>query len=165
MKKLHLLLAVSAVALVGASATAFAQAAHTSGARAVVTAKHTSLGTILVTGSGKTLYLDVGDKPPHFACNGGCISAWPLLQTSGKPIAKGGAVAADLGTVKHGSATQVTYKGHPLYLFVRDTSSNPTSGEGVNGFYVVSPSGSKITHATQKTTSSSTSSSGGGYGY
>ena len=36
----------------------------------------------------------------------------------------------------------------------------------MNGFYVVSPTGSKITHATSATTTTtSTSTSGGGYGY
>ena len=59
----------------------------------------------------------------------------------------------------------MTYKGHPLYLFASDSGSAIT-GEGVNGFYVVSAAGSKVTHATTtKTTTTTTTSSGGGYGY
>ena len=173
MKNLRPLLAlpVAAVALAAmplvATQAAFGAAAHASASSAVVKTKHTSFGTILVTSAGRTLYLDVGDKPPKFACNGGCISAWPILATSGKPKASGAAKQSLLGTVKHGKVTQVTYAGHPLYTFASDSSASPTSGEGVNGFYVLSPSGAKITRKTTTSSSStsSSSSSGGGYGY
>ncbi len=162
MKNLRPLLALSVAAVaLAATATAFGATAHSSAA-AVVKTKHTSLGTILVTSSGHTLYLDVGDKPPKFACNGGCISIWPILRTSGKPKAGSGAKQSLLGPVKHGKVTHVTYAGHPLYTFASDSSSSPTSGEGVNGFYVVSPSGAKVTRASTTTTSSSST---GGYGY
>jgi hypothetical protein len=68
-----------------------------------------------------------------------------------------------LGTTKiAGGIKQVTYKGHPLYTFGSDTKSNPTSGEGINGFYVVSPSGAKITKSTT-TTTTSTSTTAPGY--
>ncbi len=66
-----------------------------------------------------------------------------MLATSAKPTAAGKAKASDLGTIKHGKATQVTYGGHPLYTFRADSKRSPTSGEGVNGFYLVSPSGSQ----------------------
>jgi predicted lipoprotein with Yx(FWY)xxD motif len=156
MNPLKLVVALSGVAMLVVVASAFGQSAHTSGARAVVTTKKSStLGTILVTSSGKTLYLDSGDKPPKFACTGGCLQAWPELTTSGTPMAKGQAKASKLGTIKRGSSTQVTYAGHPLYIFSSDSSSNPTSGEGVSGFYVVSPSGSMIKHSTASTGSGS----------
>jgi hypothetical protein len=88
------------------------------------------------------------------------------LSTSGAPKAAGKAKASDLGTIKHGKATQVTYSGHPLYTFTADTKASPMSGEGVNGFDVVSPSGSKITKTTNTTTTTTTSSSSSGrYGY
>ena len=167
MKRLQLLLALSSVAVLGVATAAFGQSAHSSASHTVVTTKQTSLGTILVTSSGQTLYLDVGDKPGHWACTGMCATAWPVLSTSGAPKAAGKAKASDLGTIKHGKATQVTYAGHPLYTFTADSKGSPTSGEGVNGFYVVGPSGSKITKSTKTTTTttSSSSSSGGGYGY
>ena len=167
MKRLQLLLALSSIAVLGVATAAFGQSAHSSASHTVVTTKQTSLGTILVTSSGQTLYLDVGDKPGHWACTGMCATAWPVLSTSGAPKAAGKAKASDLGTIKHGKATQVTYAGHPLYTFTADSKGSPTSGEGVNGFYVVGPSGSKITKSTKTTTTttSSSSSSGGGYGY
>jgi predicted lipoprotein with Yx(FWY)xxD motif len=163
MKNARLLLALSSLAVLGLTASAFGASG-----RAVVTTKSSSLGTILVTSTGQTLYLDVNDKAGHFACTGGCAAAWPVLKSSGAPKAAGKAKASKLGTVKHGGATQVTYNGHPLYTFVQDSKSTPITGEGVNGFYVVSPSGAKVTKTTKTTsttTSSSSTSSSGGYKY
>jgi predicted lipoprotein with Yx(FWY)xxD motif len=154
--KVHRFLLVSvALGALALAGSAFGQSAHSSAAT-VVTTEKTSLGTILVTSSGRSLYLDVADKPGHPACTGGCLSIWPPLKASGTLKAAGGAKAADLATIKiAGGIKQVTYKGHPLYTFASDTKSGQTSGEGQNGFYVVSPSGSKITK--------SSSSSSGGY--
>ena len=165
MKRLRLLLVLSSLTVLAVASAAFGQSAHSSAARTVVTTKSTSLGTILVTSSGKTLYMDAADKPGHFACTGQCAAAWPVLSTSGAPKAAGKAIASKLGTVKHGKVTQVTYGGHPLYTFTTDTASSPTSGEGVNSFFVVSPSGSKVTKSTKTTTTTTSSSSTGRYGY
>jgi predicted lipoprotein with Yx(FWY)xxD motif len=44
---------------------------------------------------------------------------------------------------------QVTYNGHPLYLFSADQKTGDTNGQGVSAFgglwYVLSPSGDEIT--------------------
>lgn len=167
MKHLRLATALVSVVALATAATALGHSAHAAAGTVTVKTKHTSLGTFLVNSSGKTLYLDQGDKPPHFACLGGCLKAWPPLKATGTLKAGGGAKQADLGTVKGPGGKMVTYKGHPLYTFVSDTSANPTSGEGVNGFFVVSPSGSKITKTstTTTTTTSTSSAGGGGYGY
>jgi predicted lipoprotein with Yx(FWY)xxD motif len=167
--KIHrVLLVLVALGALALASSAFGQSAH-SAAATVVTTKKTSLGTILVTSSGRALYLDAGDKPGHPACTGGCLSIWPPLKASGTPKAAGSANAADLGTTKiAGGIKQVTYKGHPLYTFASDTKSGQTSGEGQNGFDVVSPSGSKITKTTKTTTTTTTStstSSSSAYGY
>ena len=57
---------------------------------------------------------------------------------------------------------QVTYNGHPLYLFAGDTSAGDTNGEGVNafggGWYALSPAGDEVTPPANN-------SGGGGYGY
>ena len=166
MKPLKILLLVTALAALGAGATAaFGHTAHAAGGAATVKTASSKYGTILVTSSGRTLYLDAGDKPPHFACTGGCLKAWPPLVSSGKPKAAGKVKASMLGTVKNGKLTQVTYNGHPLYTFMSDTSSGAVTGEGVNGFFVVSSSGAKITHAPSTTTTTTSSSSTGGYAY
>ena len=162
MKIRTVLLVSVALGAFALASSAFGQSAHSSAAT-VVTTKKTSLGTILVTNSGQTLYLDASDKPGHPACTGSCLSIWPPLKASGTPKASGGAKASMLGTTKiAGGITQVTYNKHPLYTFASATTG--TSGEGENGFYVVSTSGSKITNSGKTTTTTSSSSTAGGGG-
>jgi predicted lipoprotein with Yx(FWY)xxD motif len=136
-----------------ASQTSTSTAATTpaTGAGVAVTAKHASkLGTILAAGSKKlTVYMFEGDKGASSSCSGACVSMWPPVTTSGSPAASGGAMSADLGTItRSDGATQVTYKGHPLYFFARDKDSGDAYGQGVKGFgadwYVLAPSGSKV---------------------
>jgi predicted lipoprotein with Yx(FWY)xxD motif len=116
---------------------------------ATVKTRHGKLGTFLVGPKGHTLYLFEKDKTKKSTCSGDCATAWPPLLTTGKPKAAGAAKASLLGTTKRDDGTtQVTYKGHPLYYFFKDTKAGDTQGEGVNGFgaawYVVAPSGTKI---------------------
>jgi predicted lipoprotein with Yx(FWY)xxD motif len=165
MKLRRAVIVVVALGALAMVASAFARTAHPASGTVVAT-KKTSLGTILVTGAGKTLYLFVNDKPGHPACKGGCLTIWPPLKASGKVTVSGSAKKADLGTIKiAGGIKQVTYNKHPLYLFA--SAAKGTSGEGVNGFYVVSPSGSKVAKSTTTptTTTTTTTSTGGGYGY
>ncbi|MGD0197583.1 MAG: hypothetical protein ABSC56_06725 [Solirubrobacteraceae bacterium] len=149
MRQLKLLGAATTLLSLAGAGAAFGNSAHASAAATIVTTKSTSLGTILVTGSGKTLYADTG------ACTGGCLQIWPPLAAKGTLKAEGQAKAADLGK----AGGQVTYKGHLLYTFA--TAQTGTSGEGSGGFYVVSPSGSLVTKAAKSTGGGS--STGGGW--
>jgi predicted lipoprotein with Yx(FWY)xxD motif len=166
--------ALTIVAALGVTGVALASSAHTAASGTVVKTKKTSLGTILVDGKGRTLYLDVADKPGKQACTGSCLTFWPPLKAVGKVTAKGAAKAADLGSAKGARGKQVTYNGHFLYYFANDTKDSPMEGQGENGFFVVSPAGSKITKAanaapstgaTTTTTTTSSSSSAYHYGY
>jgi predicted lipoprotein with Yx(FWY)xxD motif len=117
---------------------------------ATIATKKTDLGTILVDGQGRTLYLWVADKGHKSTCNGACAQAWPPVLTGGKPKAQGGVNAGWLGTTKRDDGkTEVTYKGHPLYTFVEDHAPGDTTGQGSNGFgalwWVVGPNGDAIT--------------------
>jgi predicted lipoprotein with Yx(FWY)xxD motif len=108
-----------------------------------------SMGTILVNGEGKTLYLFERDRGPHSTCSGACLQNWPAVTTDGAPKASGDVNASMLGTSKRDDgSTQVTYGGHPLYYFAGDSSPGDTSGQGVDAFgaewYVVGPNGSKV---------------------
>jgi predicted lipoprotein with Yx(FWY)xxD motif len=117
--------------------------------RATVKTRHGKLGTFLVGGNGRTLYLFEKDKTSKSTCTGQCAQFWPPLLTSGKPKAAGKAKASLFGTTKRSDGkVQVTYKGHPLYYFSQDTKPGDTMGEGFNAFgakwYVLAPSGKKI---------------------
>ena len=132
-----------------ASSKTAAPAAPTSGS-ARVALRSTNLGKVLVNGQGQTLYLFQADKGTASTCFGGCAQAWPPLTTTGKPTAGAGVSAAKLGTTKRSDGmTEVTYNGHPLYLFVGDHAPGQTTGEESTAFGaewdVLSAAGNKIT--------------------
>jgi predicted lipoprotein with Yx(FWY)xxD motif len=129
--------------------TAAVAAVHSSARAATVSTARTGLGRVIVDGRGRTLYLFEKDKRGHSACSGTCAAYWPPLLTTGKPVAMGGAKASLLGTIRRADGTkQVTFAGHPLYLFSGDSKRGETTGEGLRDFgaswYVLAPSGKKI---------------------
>src|SRR5579863_544437 len=142
-----------AVAMAASAATAApaVTAAHATGTSAsgatVITTEHSKFGTVLVTGTGESLYTFSGDNFP-FAATGlqlnctalnkapndtPCTAAWPPL-TASSVVAKGGVRQDKLGTVTRNGVTQVTYFGKPLYGFIDDTAANDVNGEDVAAF-------------------------------
>jgi predicted lipoprotein with Yx(FWY)xxD motif len=115
---------------------------------ALVTTKHSKLGTILAFGPKQlTVYLFEGDRRQSSSCAGACASAWPPV--TGRPQAGSGAMASQLGTIERpDGTTQVTYKGHPLYTFIKDKDGGDAYGQGVKAFgaqwYTLAPSGNKV---------------------
>jgi predicted lipoprotein with Yx(FWY)xxD motif len=147
-----------------------------------ITTKHDKLGTILAAGPKRlTVYMFGADKTGSSSCSGSCTSVWPPV--TGKPTASGQAVSASLGTITRTDGTiQATYKGHPLYYFVKDKDDGDTYGQGVNGFgaswFALTPSGTQAGKSGGATPSSggaapkatstgaaSSSSGSGSYGY
>jgi predicted lipoprotein with Yx(FWY)xxD motif len=148
----------------GGAATAASPAKTSTGAPATVGVASSSLGSILVNSSGRTLYLFKGDVGGKSACSGACAAAWPPLVATGKPTAGSGLTAAKLGTItRSDGAQQVTYNGHPLYLFVNDRKAGQTNGQGVTAFgaawFALTPAG---TQASAPASSSGGGGSGGG---
>src|SRR3954471_1285015 len=87
---------------------------------AVVRVANSRLGKILVDSQGRTLYLFQKDSGNKSACTGPCAGAWPPLRADGKPTVGSGAKASLVGTTtRSDGGPQVTYNGHPLYLFVK----------------------------------------------
>jgi predicted lipoprotein with Yx(FWY)xxD motif len=127
-------LAVAVGALLSAAALAVA-ASGSGDSGALVKVGSSSLGRVLVDAHGKTLYIWAHDKGAKSTCYGDCAEYWPPLITRGKPLAAGGAKASLLGTSRRSDGRiQVTYAGHPLYYFVKDTKPGQTSGEALTGF-------------------------------
>ena len=126
--------AASASTVTGAQAsrpTAIASRAAKIGVR------HTSIGTILVSASGRTLYEFTRDHARSNSCVKikECSAIWPSLATSGKPTAGPGVRASLLSTITlHGGAKQVTYAGHALYLYSGDSGPGETSYVGEKAF-------------------------------
>ncbi len=148
----HFLLAlVAAVALCLAAGSAVSHAAAGSAASDLtLKTRHGKLGTFLVDGKGRSLYLFQKDKRAKSSCDGDCAEAWPpLLSTGGKVTASGSARQDLIGTITRADGTvQVTYNDHPVYGFVKDKKAGDTKGQGVRAFgakwYLVTRGGRKI---------------------
>ena len=119
------------------------------GQSATVGVANENLGNILVDSQGRTLYLFRSDSGTKSACTGACAIDWPPLRATGKPTVGGGATASIVATsARSDGKSQVTYNGHPLYLFSGDQKPGDTNGEGVNAFgglwYTLSSAGDQI---------------------
>jgi predicted lipoprotein with Yx(FWY)xxD motif len=161
------LVALAVAACGGGGAATAATPKTSSGASATVGVANSSLGSILVDSTGRTLYLFKADVGTKSACTGACATAWPPLLATGKPLAGTGLTASKLGTItRSGGSQQVTYNGHPVYEFIKDQKPGQTTGQGVTAFgaawFALSPSGSQIS-ATPPTPATGGSSGGGGY--
>ena len=120
-----------------------------SGSATTIRVQGSGLGKILVDAHGRSLYLFKADSPGVSACDGACAAAWPPLLAHGKPIVAGGLSPSLVSTIQRpGGARQLTYNGHPLYLFVDDQKPGDVHGEGVNAFgalwYALSPAGDQV---------------------
>ncbi len=170
---------VAALALVGLVGFLLAtgQLAHgATQSHATVSVKATSLGKVLVSSNGHTLYLFMHDKLGKSSCTGQCAAFWPPLIVSAKPVAGLGVKASMLGWTKRANGKlQVTYNHHPLYWFSLDKKAGQVNGEGVNHFgglwWAVSTRGLAVKKAaapapttTSSSTTTTTSGGGGGYG-
>jgi predicted lipoprotein with Yx(FWY)xxD motif len=134
----------------GASSYGAGSSGRAGGAAAsTVQSAKTGLGQILVDGRGRTLYLFKADQAGKSACENACASVWPPLTTSGTPTAGEGAVAGQLGTLQRADgSTQITYHGHPLYLYAGDSKPGATNGQGLDQFgaewYVLTSTGNEV---------------------
>ena len=115
-----------------------------------VVVKKNKLGQILAAGPKKlTVYLFEGDKGSTSSCAGKCAHNWPPVIVSGTAKAQSPAQQSLVGTTTRSDGTkQLTYKGHPVYYFIKDKDDGDAYGEGVKAFgaswYVLTPSGVKI---------------------
>jgi predicted lipoprotein with Yx(FWY)xxD motif len=147
----------------GNSTAATAPPKTASGQAATVGTASTSIGKILVDSQGRTLYLFKKDSGTKSACTGACAGAWPPLRANGKPTVGNGTNASLVGTTARSDGKpQVTYNGHPLYTFAKDTKAGDTNGQGVTAFgaawFALSGAGSQVS-------AQPASNSGGGSGY
>jgi predicted lipoprotein with Yx(FWY)xxD motif len=135
-----------------------------SGVAATVATAQGALGTFLINGDGRTLYLFTEDSPGASTCTDACLVAWPALLTDGAPIASMGVDSTLLSTITRADGgTQVTYNGWPLYHYAGDAAPGETVGQGMGDvWFVVSPSGELI--AMEADLDEDTSMGGYGYG-
>jgi len=109
------------------------------------------LGTVLVNGQGRTLYIFEPDKRAKVTCTGGCATAWPPVKLTGAKASTGGGVKAALISSDPDPAggRVITYNGWPLYLFAGDSGAGTANGQALNSsgglWYVITPAGTLVT--------------------
>ena len=139
------------------SAASLPRTALAASSGTVITTATTPFGTALVVGSGPfkgaPLYSITSDHGTAYGCTTQVVHVpgagplqcvgppgtpgkpnpvvdWPAITTSGAPVAAGGVSQSLLATVtRPGVGTQITYAGHPLYMF--DGAPAQVTGEGI----------------------------------
>jgi predicted lipoprotein with Yx(FWY)xxD motif len=158
-----------------------AYAATSAAKGTVITTATNAFGTSLIVGSGKyagfTLYFITSDHGRKFGCTSKPVTTpvgkllctgpsndgnaeWPAITTTGAPVAGAGVSQKLLGTVRRARVgRQITYAGHPLYLF--DRGPGQVTGEGWDEpglppwhglWYLMAPSGRALPWAGTLTT-------------
>lgn len=117
----------------------------------ITTRRLPKLGKVLVSSSGRTLYMFAPDKRKKVTCVSTCQSMWPAakLPRGARAIGKGGVRTRLLGSDRNPSGGRViTYDGWPLYTYVGDGSAGAANGQALNVsgglWYVLSPAGKVI---------------------
>jgi predicted lipoprotein with Yx(FWY)xxD motif len=143
MKRMSLAVLIAATIAVPASASAARSAK--------LEIQRTSIGSILATGRGLTVYMFTRDSLNHDTCVAisGCTGIWPLVTSSGRPTLGPGVKRSLVGAITlPGGVRQVTYAGHPLYTYLGDSGPGDTSYVGQSQFggkwFALSPSGHSV---------------------
>ena len=121
-----LAVAASSVAIASASAQA-----------ATLELRTTALGPVITNSAGFTVFQFTLDPKKMDKCVTimGCSAVWPALEVTGTPTVGAGLSAKLVGEIMlPGGAMQVTYAGHPLYLYVGNSHPEETSYSGANEF-------------------------------
>jgi predicted lipoprotein with Yx(FWY)xxD motif len=139
------------------------QVAHTTGGIGVAT---TPAGKVLVDPTGRTLYIFAPDSRGHSTCSGSCATYWPPVPGADAKRAATAGVTATLGSIKRADgSSQLTANGYPVYTYVGDHAKGQANGQGTNLsgglWWVVSPSGARVTTPLPSSAGSSSSGSRG----
>ncbi len=121
-----------------------ASSASASAAPAIKTAT-SSLGTILVTDKGLTVYTFMPDTAGKPTCTGGCAQTWPPVTVASDDPPAG--LDPKVFSVVEGAGGTFQLKAGqwPLYTFSGDQAPGDTNGQDTGDkWYVVSPTGEPI---------------------
>jgi predicted lipoprotein with Yx(FWY)xxD motif len=154
------LVALAAVAIIGASTSSAAKKKKTTPA---VQVSNTSLGKVLVDSKKFTLYELEADGKNKSTCSGQCATFWPPLAPPKKIAVGPGVSKSKLKVITRSDGKkQLSYAGHPLYRYSGDTKKGQTNGEGINAFggfwYAMDSKGKPNTGAQQQGAGTSTGS-------
>ena len=118
------------------------------GAGTTIKTADSQFGDVLYDGEDQAIYYFDKESGSKSECYGACADAWPPVLTEGAPRAGTGVRAALLGTTQRDDGTtQVTYNGHPLYLYAHE-GPNEVTCHDVSEFgglwLAVQPNGERV---------------------
>ncbi|MCP3739910.1 hypothetical protein [Rossellomorea sp. BNER] len=95
-------------------------------------------GKYLADADGMALYYFAKDKPNTTNCKGECLENWPAFYAENLEVPEG-FNKDDFSTITREDTgeKQTTYKGYPLYYFVKDTASGDVNGQGVKDVWFI----------------------------
>jgi len=95
-------------------------------------------GEYLADDKGMTLYYFKKDIEGKSTCADDCLATWPLVKASEYEVPEG-YDEADFGSItrEDNGEEQLTYKGFPLYYFVKDDAQGDVNGEGVKEVWYI----------------------------
>jgi len=129
-------------------------------------ASKAGLGNYLVDAKGMTLYYFTKDSVGKSVATGNVLAAWPIFNPTSF-VVPSTMNTADFGTItREDGLKQATYKGWPLYYYVKDQTSGDTLGQGVNNvWFVINPDNfppqPTVTSTTTPTSTTTTTSASG----
>jgi len=99
--------------------------------------KNSSGESYLTDSRGMTLYYYTKDEDGQSACTDGCLKAWPVFYAD-SPNLPSPLQSSDFGTITRPDNTkQTTYRGWPLYYWVKDLKPGDMTGEGVGKVWYI----------------------------
>jgi predicted lipoprotein with Yx(FWY)xxD motif len=94
---------------------------------------------VLTNSDGLSLYYNSADTPKKSTCTGACARIWPPLINDSPTLDP--KVKGTIGVVHDANGAQVTFNGHLLYRYSKDTQPGTALGYGKAGkWYVATPS-------------------------
>jgi predicted lipoprotein with Yx(FWY)xxD motif len=142
MKRIVLIpLTALALTACGQATSASSPVAATPSSAAVRVASNPSLGSVLTTVDGRTLYYFTPERGGTIACTAQCTQTWPPFITPSGLLTANTALPGTLTVLRRTEGAQVTYSEWPLYTFAGDKVAGDTNGQGVLGqWFAATPS-------------------------
>lgn len=104
-------------------------------------------GSYLADEDGKALYYFTKDEPNVSNCSGECLGNWPVFYAEDFDVPDGfNKDDFDSITREDTGEKQTTYKGYPLYYFIKDQASGDVNGQGVKDVWYIVNADTDFTH-------------------
>jgi predicted lipoprotein with Yx(FWY)xxD motif len=125
----------------GAGAAPPPSSAPTAARMATATTGSSALGPVLVDADGRTLYGSAADMNGVPSCVAACASVWPPVIVDGTTLPAG--LDAKLFSIvaRPDGSHQLEAGKWPLYRYSGDAKAGETNGQGLDGFFVATPTG------------------------